>query len=81
MENLAWTASIWLMAWMLRNFQRKTEDGHCQNPTGHPHGERTPTDCELGRTFHREMFNKCLQSYRDIINTFDPPPNAGNPAS
>jgi hypothetical protein len=73
LENLAWTTSIVLMSWALRNFQRKTEDGHCQNTT-HGHGAVEPRNCEEGRTFHRNMFNMCLQSYRDVINTFEPQP-------
>jgi hypothetical protein len=36
--------------------------------------QNQPRNCEEGQTFHGEMFNKCLQSYRDVINTFDPPP-------
>lgn len=73
MENLAWTMSLVLMSWTLRNFQRKIEDGHCNNTT-HPHGATNPRNCDMGQTFHRDMFNRCLKLYRDVINTFDPPP-------
>lgn len=69
MENRAWTTSLMLMSWVLRNFQSRAEDGYCHNIT-HPHGETNPRNCELGRLFHREVFNRCLQSYKDIINTF-----------
>lgn len=61
MENVAWTISLVLMSWALRNFQRKIEDGHCRDTT-HPHGEASPRNCEAGRQFHREMLNMCLQS-------------------
>ncbi|MGH9983395.1 MAG: hypothetical protein ACRD8W_05495 [Nitrososphaeraceae archaeon] len=71
MENVAWTISLVLMSWALRNFQRKIEDGHCRNTT-HEHGAAEPRNCKIGRQFHREMLNKCLQSYRDMINTFEP---------
>jgi hypothetical protein len=73
MENRAWTTSLALISWVLRNFQKKMEDGHCHNIT-HPHGETIPRNCELGRAFHREMFNKCLQSYIDILKTFQNSP-------
>lgn len=71
MENVVWTILLVLMPRALRNFQRKIEDGHCRNTT-HEHGTAEPRNCEIGRQFHRDMLNKCLQSYRDIINAFDP---------
>jgi len=72
-EYLAWTTSLVLMSWALRNFQRKIEDGHCRN-TAHPHGEGTPRNCETGRQFHMEMLNRCMQSYREVLVVFDPQP-------
>ena len=66
MENVAWTISLVLMSWALRNFQRRIEDGHCQNTTL-GHGEVEPRNCEIGRQFHREMLNRCMQSYRDVL--------------
>lgn len=72
MENVAWTISLVLMSWVLRNFQRKMEDGHCHN-TIHPHGETLPRNCDIGRQFHREMLKGILQSYRDIVALFDTP--------
>lgn len=68
-ENRAWTASLVLMSWVLRNFQKREEEGYCHNIT-HPHGETNPRNCEQGRIFHRELFSRCLQSYLDILNTF-----------
>ena len=55
MENLAWTVSLALMSWVLRNFQRKITNGHCNNTATHDHGEREPRDCDQGRAFHRNM--------------------------
>jgi hypothetical protein len=85
MENVAWTISLVLMSWVLRNFQRKIEDGHCQNTT-HGHGAVEPRNCEIGRQFQREMLNRCMLSYRDVLDIFDTPsqppsaaPKAGNP--
>lgn len=87
MENLAWTASLALMSWVLRNFQRKMENGHCNNTVTHDHGEREPRNCDQGRSFHRDRFNRCLQSYKNVINMFEPAPqtqaggqNTTNPA-
>jgi hypothetical protein len=73
-EYRAWTTSLALMSWSLHNFQRKMEDGHCHNLT-HTHGETNPRNCAQGRTFHRELFNRCLQSYRDILNAFQNAPS------
>lgn len=69
-EYRAWTTSLALMSWVLLNFQRKMENGHCHNLT-HSHGESNPRNCENGRLFHKEMFNRCLQSYEAIIAAFD----------
>ena len=73
MENEAWTTSLILMSWVLRNFQRKVANGHCNNTVTHEHGEREPRNCEQGRQFHREMLNRCIQSYRNTLTVFDTP--------
>jgi hypothetical protein len=69
-EYRVWTTSLALMSWALHNFQIKADDGHCHNLT-HTHGESNPRNCEQGRTFHREMFNRCLHTYREVLATFD----------
>jgi len=80
MENLAWTASLALMSLTLLNFRGKIDSGHCNNTETHPHGNGTPRDCDLGRTFHIDMLHRCLQSYRDVINEFEllQQPHTGN---
>lgn len=52
MENVAWTISLVLMSWVLRNFQRKIENGHCQNTA---HSTTDPRNCEIGR----QSIGKC----------------------
>jgi hypothetical protein len=68
-EYRAWTTSLALISWVLHNFQKKMEDGHCHNLT-HTHGESNPRNCENGRRFHKEMYDRCLQSYQDMLNGF-----------
>lgn len=60
-ENRAWTVSLILMSWTLRNFQRKMGDGHCRNTT-HEHGVTEPRNCNTGRQFHEDLLKKCLRS-------------------
>lgn len=74
MENRAWRASLGLMSWTIHNFKEKAKDGHCHNTMGHPHGEREPRKCDIGQEFHTKMYNMCLKSFKDAVNTFDPLP-------
>lgn len=66
LEKRALSISLFLMSWVLENFRKKTEDGHCQN-VNHSHGDRHPRMCMEGSVFHMEMYNECLSSFEEVI--------------
>jgi len=66
-ENQAWTYSFLLIGWVLHNFREKTNDGHCHN-TNHEHGDRLPRKCKEGSKFHNDLFEKCFNSFKDILD-------------
>lgn len=72
-ENSAWTASLYLMAWVLYNFKMKTQDGHCRS-SAHGHGTEDPK-CNKGSNFHNKLYMKCFKSFEDILKELekDPP--------
>ena len=78
MENVAWRTSLALMSWSLRNFKNKAADGHCHNTTGHTHGRRELRKCDIGQEFHTRIYNMCLKSFKDELNTFDSSRNVMN---
>jgi hypothetical protein len=76
MENRAWRTSLGLMSWTLHNFKEKAKYGHCHNTEQHPHGDKEPRKCDIGKEFHAKMYNMCLKSFKDAVNTFNPLPES-----
>jgi hypothetical protein len=75
-ENRMWTLALISMSWILNNLRNKTENGHCQN-IEHIHGEKTPRLCHKGSQFHKELYNDCLISFKEIVQSVEqfPPKN------
>ena len=54
------------MSWIITNWKRKTEDGHCQN---RKHW-RDPQDsfCPMGSKFHKGLYSECIRTFKNILN-------------
>jgi hypothetical protein len=74
LENRMWPLALVSMSWILFNLKAKTEAGHCQN-TNHTHGERAPRLCRTGSQFHKELYDECLTSFKEMVHIAekDPP--------
>ena len=71
-ENSAWTASLYLMAWVLYNFKMKTKDGHCWDTT-HGHSTINPK-CKKGSKYHNQLYLKCFKSFKKILDELEKKP-------
>jgi hypothetical protein len=65
-EYLVWVMALMFMSWSITNLKRKTRNGYCQN-IDHPHRDTNPRLCQEGTTFHREFYNECVRTFRDLL--------------
>lgn len=65
-EYRIWIIALMTMSWIITNWKRKTEDGHCQN---RKHW-RDPQDsfCPMGSKFHKGLYNECIRTFKNILN-------------
>jgi len=69
-----WTLALISLSWILNNLKEKTEDGHCHN-TNHEHGDINPRLCPIGSQFHKDLYDECLNSFKEILQVYkDHPP-------
>lgn len=73
-ESSAWTASLFLMSWILYNLKMKTQNRHCGS-TAHGHGPKEPK-CKKGSAFHNDLYMKCFKSFNDISMNLKKNPTA-----
>ena len=59
------------MSWIITNWKKKTEDGHCQNRE-HWH-DHQDSFCPIGSNFHKQLYYECIRSFENILHiTTDP---------
>jgi hypothetical protein len=69
-----WTLALISLSWILNNLKEKTEDGHCHN-INHEHGDVNPRLCPLGSQFHKDLYDECLNSFKEMLQVSkDHPP-------
>ena len=66
-EPILWMLGLISLSWLTINLEKKTEDGHCQNPDhklvqGHPY-------CNIGSEFHRGFYDALLGTL-NVLTTF-----------
>lgn len=60
-EYLMWTLGFICEAWLLRNFQIKYEEGHCNE-----HRSRTNQPCNLTKPLHRTLLYLSAQTFKEV---------------
>jgi hypothetical protein len=65
-EYQIWITALMATSWIITNWKKKTEDGHCQNK-GHWPDERHPF-CPKGSKFHKELHDECIRTFENILN-------------
>jgi hypothetical protein len=63
-ETIMLMTGLISLSWLSINIKKKTEDGHCHNPThelknGHPY-------CEIGSKFHRKLFDDLVRILQEL---------------
>lgn len=51
------TLALMLLSWLKINLKKKTENGHCHNPTHRTSETNEPANCPIGSEFHRKLYS------------------------
>jgi hypothetical protein len=54
------------MSWIITNWKKKTEDGHCQNKR-HWHDQQHSL-CPKGSKFHKGLHDECIRTFENTLN-------------
>lgn len=63
-EIFIWALGLMCQEWILENFRKKSEDGHCWT-------HKKP--CENGSEFHKNLFMECKGSFEDALKNAHAP--------
>lgn len=63
-EYRIWIIALMTTSWIITNWEKKTEDGHCQNK-GHWSDEQHQF-CPVGSKFHKELYDECIKTFENI---------------
>jgi hypothetical protein len=59
-ETFIWSLGLMCQEWILENFRRKSENGHCWN-------QNHEKPCKEGSKFHKNLYEECKRSFEEII--------------
>jgi|SRR5829696_341842 len=65
-ETIMLMTGLISLSWLSVNIKKKTEDGHCRNPShelknGHPY-------CKIGSMFHRKLYDDLLRILQEVTD-------------
>lgn len=66
-----------VLSWLKVNLKKKTENGHCHNPTHKPTATTKPANCPVGSIFHKELyddFTNILEDFLGMVKDCKPTP-------
>jgi len=66
-----------VLSWLKVNLKKKTENGHCHNPTHNPTATTKPANCPVGSIFHKELyddFTNILEDFLGMVKDCKPTP-------
>jgi hypothetical protein len=64
------------LSWLKVNIKKKTENGHCRNPTHNP-TKNKPAGCSIGSKFHKALYDdyeSLLENFINIVKNNTPVP-------
>lgn len=67
-EIFIWALGLMCQEWVLENFRRKSEDGHCWT-----HKQNNQKPCKKGAEFHKNLFIECKKSFEELLKNAQEP--------
>ncbi len=55
-----------VLSWLKVNLEKKTENGHCHNPT-HKSTSTKPANCPVGSIFHKQLYDDFTNVLEDLL--------------
>jgi hypothetical protein len=59
---------LMVLSWFKINVKKKTDKGHCHNPTHEPGTETRPANCPIGSGFHSKLYSDYIAILEDFLN-------------
>ena len=56
-----------VLSWLKVNLKKKTENGHCHNPTHTPTATTKPANCHVGSIFHNDLYDDFTNVLEDFL--------------
>jgi hypothetical protein len=67
-EIFIWALGLMCQEWVLENFSRKSEDGHCRT-----HKQTQQVPCKKGSEFHKNLYEECKRTFEDVLRNAHAP--------
>jgi hypothetical protein len=65
-ETTMFVLGLMTLSWLKINIKKKTENGHCHNPSHEPK-ENQPTACSIGSKFHKRLYDDYVRILDDFV--------------
>jgi hypothetical protein len=68
-ESTLLTLGLMVLSWLKINLKKKTENGHCHNPTHRTSEINKPANCPIGSEFHRKLYSDYISILEDFVRS------------
>lgn len=68
-ESTLLMLGLMVLSWLNINLKKKTENGHCHNPTHRTTQANKPANCQIGSDFHRKLYSNYISILEDFVES------------
>jgi hypothetical protein len=67
-ESIMLMLGLMALSWLKVDLKKKTENGHCHNPTHKTKDTKKPASCSIGSNFHKDLYSDYISVLEDFLN-------------
>ena len=68
-ESTLLMLGLMVLSWVKVNLKKKTENGHCHNPTHRTTQTNKTTNCPIGSDFHGKLYSDYILMLEDFVES------------